>query len=284
MALTAAERQRRYREKHLKSEDGQLAKLSVPVSIHATASLRRLAGATGASQRRILETLLAAADAAVYRALDPALYNRYADNALDGPCVSLESLTPARDARLVEELSAERDRLSDELASLRAILAVMPHNDSVTLDNDNGRDSVMSDNAPLAMAASPPDRAALVARLRVTERALRKRDGEVLRLDTEVRALTDMLADARARLREPAATAAVTPPEPTAGETGADPAPLALAASKPDRAALAGRVRALAGEGVNPSDSARQMEAEGYPTPSGRGRWHREMVKRLLAE
>ena len=58
MALTGAERQRRYRQKHLKDFDAQLERLQCVVSLHAKRALERLAVFYGLSQRDMLEQVI----------------------------------------------------------------------------------------------------------------------------------------------------------------------------------------------------------------------------------
>ncbi len=56
MPMSAAERQRRYREKALRDPDGDLlTRLQVMIGPHATANLERLVGKTGMSKRQVVE-------------------------------------------------------------------------------------------------------------------------------------------------------------------------------------------------------------------------------------
>jgi len=57
----------------------------------------------------------------------------------------------------------------------------------------------------------------------------------------------------------------------------------ALQRTTPDREAVVERIKALRGEGVTASAIARQLNADGEPSPSGKGRWHGGTVQRLLA-
>jgi hypothetical protein len=48
------------------------------------------------------------------------------------------------------------------------------------------------------------------------------------------------------------------------------------------RSELSQMVSAMQQEGKNNSEIARELHSRGIPTPSGRGKWHRTMIKRIL--
>lgn len=66
MGLTAAERQRRYVQRHLK--DGTESRVSLVLSSSAHAALARLAKHRGVSRRALIESLLADAERQVLEA------------------------------------------------------------------------------------------------------------------------------------------------------------------------------------------------------------------------
>jgi len=58
-AMTAAERQRRYREKAFKDPDGALlTRLQVMIGPHAAANLERICGQNGWTKRQAVETAI----------------------------------------------------------------------------------------------------------------------------------------------------------------------------------------------------------------------------------
>lgn len=77
MALTNAERQAAYRQKHLLGEDGRCERLNVVLDLSAKRALERLASAYGLTQRQILERVLAEAEAAAL--LNAATFQRGQD-------------------------------------------------------------------------------------------------------------------------------------------------------------------------------------------------------------
>ena len=68
--LSNAERQRRYRERHLRSEEGQGERLNVVVHLSAKRALEQLAVHWGTSQREALERVLREAQGRVLDTLD----------------------------------------------------------------------------------------------------------------------------------------------------------------------------------------------------------------------
>ena len=67
MALSGAERQAAYRERHLKDENGKGERLSLVIDMHAKRALERVAACYGVTQRAMLERLLAQAEEAALR-------------------------------------------------------------------------------------------------------------------------------------------------------------------------------------------------------------------------
>ena len=65
MALTNAQRQAAYRQRHLRSADGEGARLNLVVSHHSARQLTRLATHYGVTKRAMLEQLLKEAETAV---------------------------------------------------------------------------------------------------------------------------------------------------------------------------------------------------------------------------
>jgi hypothetical protein len=79
MAMTNTERQRHYRQRHLKAES---ERLSIILSLPAKRALERLASFHGTSQRETLERLTLDAKAHVTSGLTPEQQDRYHDKAL----------------------------------------------------------------------------------------------------------------------------------------------------------------------------------------------------------
>jgi hypothetical protein len=79
MAQSNAERQRAYRERHLKALDGQGERLNLVISLHAKRALERLASHYGVTQRAVLERVLADVERAVVDALPAEAQSAYYD-------------------------------------------------------------------------------------------------------------------------------------------------------------------------------------------------------------
>ncbi len=67
MAMSGAERQAAYRERHLKDENGKGELLSLVIDLHAKRALERVAACYGVTQRAMLERLLVQAEEAALR-------------------------------------------------------------------------------------------------------------------------------------------------------------------------------------------------------------------------
>ena len=78
MAQSNAERQRAYRVRHLKDENGTGERLNIMLDLHAKRALERLAKCYGVTQRAMLEKLLIQAESAALDAVSP-LPNGQAD-------------------------------------------------------------------------------------------------------------------------------------------------------------------------------------------------------------
>ncbi|MFM0134323.1 MULTISPECIES: hypothetical protein [Paraburkholderia] len=62
MAMSSAERQAAYRERHLKDENGKGERLGLVIDLHAKRALERVAACYGVTQRAMLERLLVQAE------------------------------------------------------------------------------------------------------------------------------------------------------------------------------------------------------------------------------
>lgn len=83
MALSNAERQRRYRERAFKDPGGhRLVRLALSLAPDPAAALKRLVLGYGITQRELIERLLLAEDTAVWRRLDPTARGCYLDGKL----------------------------------------------------------------------------------------------------------------------------------------------------------------------------------------------------------
>jgi hypothetical protein len=81
MALSEAEKQRRYRERHL-GVDGTKQRIQCYLSVHAKAQLDRLASYRGYTVTMIIEDLAAQAERAVLGRLTPKEESAYLDGRL----------------------------------------------------------------------------------------------------------------------------------------------------------------------------------------------------------
>jgi hypothetical protein len=79
MAKTAAERQREYRQRHLKDVDGKLERLNLLIDVAAKARLDRLASHYGVTKRAALERVLAEAERRLLDALSHKEQTAYYD-------------------------------------------------------------------------------------------------------------------------------------------------------------------------------------------------------------
>ena len=78
MALSQAEKQRRYRERHL-GYDGEKQRLQCFISFHTKLKLKRLAHYHRCSVTTLIKNLAADAEGALIRQLDPSHVNAYYD-------------------------------------------------------------------------------------------------------------------------------------------------------------------------------------------------------------
>jgi hypothetical protein len=81
-ALTNAQRQAAYREKHLKSEDGTGERLNVVIDVHAKKALERLAVYYGVTNKTMLERLVLGVQAQLLAKFDGDRQNDYYDGKL----------------------------------------------------------------------------------------------------------------------------------------------------------------------------------------------------------
>jgi len=83
MAKSNAERQRAYRERHLKDEAGNSERINTVVSLSAKRSLERLASCYGVTQRVMLERVIAEAENEVLAGLSAKMQTAYYDKQLE---------------------------------------------------------------------------------------------------------------------------------------------------------------------------------------------------------
>jgi hypothetical protein len=84
-ALTNAQRQAAYRERHLKSEDGTGERLNVVIDVQVKKALERLAFYYGVTNKSMLECLVTEAQDRLLAALDGDQQNDYYDGKLMAP-------------------------------------------------------------------------------------------------------------------------------------------------------------------------------------------------------
>ncbi len=82
MTMTNAERQRLYREQHLKSENGHASRLNTLVDDQAKLALERIASYYGVTQRAALEQVLLEEQAGILGTMSGPDQDRYYDKAL----------------------------------------------------------------------------------------------------------------------------------------------------------------------------------------------------------
>ena len=82
MGKSAAQRQREYRQRHLKDEDGQLERLDLILDQQAKRQLERLSACYGIAQREMLERVIGLAERITLDGLPSDLYNAYYDRCL----------------------------------------------------------------------------------------------------------------------------------------------------------------------------------------------------------
>jgi hypothetical protein len=75
MAMTNAEKQRCYRERKLKDENGE--RINLIVSVNAKLALKRLAAHNGLTQSAMLERILLEAQSAITQTLDDDQFKKY---------------------------------------------------------------------------------------------------------------------------------------------------------------------------------------------------------------
>lgn len=82
MATKNADRQAKYREQHLKDDNGTQSRLNMVIDMHAKKRLERLAAYYAVTQKEILERLLASSEKAVLDGLPADRANLYYDKRL----------------------------------------------------------------------------------------------------------------------------------------------------------------------------------------------------------
>ncbi len=82
MTLTNAERQRNYRERHLKAENGTASRINTLVDDKAKLALERIAAYYGVTQREALEQVIGEHQAQILAGLDGIGQGRYFDRQL----------------------------------------------------------------------------------------------------------------------------------------------------------------------------------------------------------
>ena len=82
MAKSNAERQRAYRQRHLKDADGKGERINTVVSMSAKLSLERLASCYGVTQRAMLEKVIAGAEDTLLSGLSSRKQSKYYDKLL----------------------------------------------------------------------------------------------------------------------------------------------------------------------------------------------------------
>lgn len=83
MAMSNAERQRRYRERAFKDPDGPMkVRVSLALDLHAACALKRLSNGYGVTQQEMLKRLLIEAEQAALDRLDHSQHGPYLDGQL----------------------------------------------------------------------------------------------------------------------------------------------------------------------------------------------------------
>jgi hypothetical protein len=82
MAKSNAERQRAYRERHLKDADGKGERINTVVTLSAKRSLERLASCYGVTQRAMLEQIIAEAEDVLLSGFSSRKQSKYYDKQL----------------------------------------------------------------------------------------------------------------------------------------------------------------------------------------------------------
>jgi hypothetical protein len=95
MALTNAEKQQRFRERHL-GVDGEKQRVQYFVSVPAKAQLSRLASYRGYTVTQVIEELAAAAERKLLDHLSPAEARAYLDDTLQHGAPALRRVTRPR--------------------------------------------------------------------------------------------------------------------------------------------------------------------------------------------
>lgn len=90
MAKSAAQRQAEYRQRHLKSEDGNLARLNLVIDTMAKVRLERLAACYGVTQQEMLERVIGLAERMTLDGLPSGQHGAYYDRRLPPGAVGWE--------------------------------------------------------------------------------------------------------------------------------------------------------------------------------------------------
>lgn len=116
MAMSNAERQRRYRERAYRDPDGHLlTRVTLSLGVSPAAALKRLASGYAITQRELIERLLIEADRAALDRLDPSQYGAYLDGHL--PAGALQDNDQAKEALPCNEANPEPLRHNAEPAT-----------------------------------------------------------------------------------------------------------------------------------------------------------------------
>ncbi|WP_190275874.1 transcriptional regulator [Thiorhodovibrio frisius] len=169
--MTNAERQRRYRERHLKDVDAQGERIALVVTVPAKAALTRLASWHGTTQRQALERALIESQARIINTLTGEQQNAFHDGKLTASALPSnghpEPLqgndTPAHDAKIkrlrstVSGLLQTEEALHKEIRELRAHLknrdAQIEHQKTMRAVVERERDMAKAEVSRLKSAA-----------------------------------------------------------------------------------------------------------------------------------
>ncbi|AFL73569.1 hypothetical protein [Thiocystis violascens] len=160
MALSNAERQRRYRERAYRDPDGHLlARITLSLASGPAAALKRLASGYGITQRELIERLLIQAERSVMDRLDPDQGTAYLDGKLPaGALPHNETGETLQDNDSTPDSLPNNETTSALLCGHDAEHEPLPHNTETpeTLPSNDAPDQPLQDNDSCTLATATP--------------------------------------------------------------------------------------------------------------------------------